>query len=285
MGRILLIAVMFLSLFLYSCAFDNSEIVKKVNFLEEKINFDSERISENSKRLDSIESQIAKIKERLAEERKRDNFLSEIPPAKVIDNLTEESDKISSNQREKKYNNSSGSIGVSLMTTTEGVTNTSKGNTIKSKKSLNFRQANTGELKEKGVNYNNTELSPNRLYRKALNKYFNGNYEGAKKLFKEFLARFSVKNPLYDNSMFWLAYCYIHEGDTKQAITILKSLINKFPYASLEEGGKTDAAIYTLIKIYKKEGNKGKIQLYKKLLLKRFPASKYTGYLKRRFKG
>ena len=283
MGRILLIVVMFFSLFLYSCVFDNSEIVKKVNFLEKKINFNSERISENSKRLDSIESQIAKIKERLVEERKRDNFLSEIPPAKVIDNLTEESDKIGSNQTERKYNGS-GSIGVSLMSTTEGVTNASK-STIKSKKGLNFRQANAGESKEKGVNNNNTELSPNRLYRKALNKYFNGNYEEAKKLFKEFLARFSVKNPLYDNSMFWLAYCYIHEGYTKQAITILKRLINKFPYASLEEGGKTDAAIYTLIKIYKKEGNKGKIQLYEKLLLKRFPASKYTGYLKRRFKG
>ena len=273
--------IIFLSFFLYSCAFDNSPLIKRMDLLEQKINFNSQRIQNNSKRIDenerkitSIESQIEKIKKRLAKERAQNNFLTQIPPATVIDNLTKnESSSV-------KSADSSVVKSVKLKRAVIDSKETQKGLSQKgshpqiSKQNLKVDNSTTKETKR--------VYSPDKLYKKALSFYFKGNYDNAEKLFEQFLNTFDKDNPLYDNAMYWLAYCYIHKGEDEKAIKLLNRLIDEFPYSSLDKGGKTDAAIFTLIKLYKKMGNISKTQHYRELLIKRFPYSKYAGYLKRR---
>ncbi len=275
--------IIFLSFFLYSCAFDNSPLVKRIDLLEQKISFNSQRIQDNSKRIEenerkisSIEAQIEKIKKRLAKERAQNNFLAQIPPATVIDNLTE-----SESLKEKKQEDS---VVKSVKIKEAVIDNSSKGK----KEGLSYNMPKNKKLKNKSGIDNSTDrkiakvYSPDKLYKKALSFYFKGDYDGAAELFNKFLNTFSRDNPLYDNSMYWLAYCYIHKGEIEKAIGLLNKLIEEFPYSSLDKGGKTDAAIFTLIKLYKKMGDNSKTQHYRELLIKRFPFSKYAGYLKRR---
>ena len=279
MPRFLLI--IFLSFFLYSCAFDNSPLIKRMDLLEQKINFNSQRIQNNSKRIDenerkitSIESQIEKIKKRLAKERAQNNFLTQIPPATVIDNLTK------SESLSVKSADSSVVKSVKLKRAVIDSKETQKGLSQKGSHPKISKQ----NLKVDNSTIKETErvYSPDKLYKKALSFYFKGNYDSAEKLFEQFLNTFDKDNPLYDNAMYWLAYCYIHKGEDEKAIKLLNRLIDEFPYSSLDKGGKTDAAIFTLIKLYKKMGDSSKTQHYRELLIKRFPYSKYAGYLKRR---
>ncbi len=262
--------VILASFFLYSCGFDSSLLIKRIDLLQQQVNLNSQRITENSERIDSIEQKIEKIKERLAKEREQNNFLAQIPPVTVIDNETQ-----GSLTSQAPVNDDNGSVKKQV----------SKVEKVKSEK--DSRTASGHVISKSAVksSLQSKDLDPNKLYKKALSLYFSSNYENASKLFKEFLKNFDKTNPLYDNAMFWLAYCYLHENKTQKAVELFNRLIEEFPYGSVENGGKTDAAIYALIKIYKKEGNIGQINKYSHLLLKRFPQSKYAAYLKRRQKG
>jgi len=274
--------IIFLSFFLYSCAFDNSPLVKRLDLLEQKINFNSQRIQDNSKRIEenenrivSIEIQIKEIKERLAKERAQANFLAQIPPATVIDNLTE-----SDGSKGKKPEDS---VVKSVKVKKAVIEDDRKGG---AEGSLNVSgsqklESNSGSDNSTGKKSEKV-YSPEKLYKRALSFYFKGDYDSAAELFEQFLNSFSKDNPLYDNSMYWLAYCYIHKGEIQKAIALLNRLVEEFPYSSLDKGGKTDAAIFTLIKLYRKLGDSSKTQRYRKLLIKRFPFSKYAGYLKGR---
>ncbi len=281
MLRVLLIVV--LSFFLYSCAFDNSSVIKRLDLLEQKINFNSQRIKNNSERIDenekkiaSIEVQIEKIKKRLAKERAKVNFLAQIPPATVIDNLTGNGRRKAKCVSDKKVVVKNVKIKPAILDDKKKTSGLALKNNSTKKTFANPREGNV----EKGNK--NGELSPNQLYKRALSFYFKGDFNSAARLFKSFLNRFSRNNPLYDNSMYWLAYCYIHENKIDRAIALLNKLIEEFPYSSLDKGGKTDAAIFTLIRLYKKMGKSSEIRHYRELLIKRFPLSKYADYLKRR---
>jgi len=264
--RFLLIIVT--SFFLYSCGFDSSLLIKRIDLLQQQVNLNSQRITENSTRIDSIEQKIEKIKERLAKEREQNNFLAQIPPVTVIDNGTQ-----GSSVNQVSMNNSSVKDQASKVD--------------KAKNKKDSRIVSEHVVKKPVVENSkpNEDLDPRDLYKKALSLYFSARYDEASNLFKEFLDNFDKTNPLYDNAMFWLAYCYLHEGRTQEAVDLFKRIINEFPYESVENGGKTDAAIYALIKIYKKERDKDQINKYRLLLLKRFPKSRYAAYLKRRKKG
>ena len=285
--RLLLIIVG--SFFLYSCGFDSS-IVKRIDLLQQQVNLNSQRITENSTRINNIEQKIEEIKERLAKERAEDNFFAQIPPASAVDNTT------TANSNEiiafNKDNNTKTVNNVNVPDNIDSPDNKSKvshaenikvGKKIVVVKKSPLKKAKN--LESIVVDKRKQKLNPNKLYKKALSFYFSGKYDKAKVLFEKFLNNFDKSNPLYDNSIFWLAYCNIHENNTVKAINLFKKLINEFPYESLENGGKTDAAIYALIKIYKKQGKVAKITKYKKLLLRRFPGSRYSAYIRKGAKG
>ena len=286
--RLLLIIVG--SFFLYSCGFDSSLIVKRIDLLQQQVNLNSQRITENSTRINNIEQKIEEIKERLAKERAEDNFFAQIPPASAIDNATTtSSNKIISF---KKDNNTNSLNSVNIKDGIDSPDNRTKVSHAKNvkvgKKIVVIKKSplkKVEDLKSVVVDKSKQKINPNKLYRKALSLYFAGKYNKAKVLFEKFLNNFDKSNPLYDNSIFWLAYCNIHENNTVGAINLFRKLINEFPYGSLENGGKTDAAIYALIKLYKKQGKIGKITKYKKLLLKRFPESKYSVYMRKGARG
>ncbi len=262
--------VIFASFFLYSCGFDSSLLIKRIDLLQQQVNLNSQRITENSERIDSIEEKIEKIKERLAKEREQSNFLAQIPPVTIIDNGTQ-----GSLTSQASVNNDNGNVKKQV----------SKVEKVKSEKNSGTVSEHVASKSAVKSSLQRKDLDPDKLYKKALSLYFSSNYKDASKLFREFLRNFDKTNPLYDNAIFWLAYCYLHENKTQRAVELFNRLIKEFPYGSVENGGKTDAAIYALIKIYRKEGNKSKIKRYKYLLLKRFPQSRYTAYLKRRQKG
>ncbi len=272
------------SFFLYSCGFDSSLVIKRIDFLQQQVNLNSQRITENSTRINNIEQRIEKIKERLAKERTEDNFLAQIPPAAVIDNVSTNSmGKVATFRKDNNTENIN-NIGAS-----DNKTKASYVNNVRAHKKLTVIKKVTLKkaklLKKVFADKSKQRLVSDKLYKKALSLYFSRKYDKAKKLFKKFLSSFNKSNSLYDNAMFWLAYCYIHENNTIKAVNLFKKLINEFPYEALKHGGKTDEAIYTLIKIYKKEGKVSKIVKYKKLLLKRFPNSKYSDYIRKGERG
>ncbi len=290
--RLLLIIVG--SFFLYSCGFDNSLVMKRIDLLQQQVNLNSQRITENSTRINSIEQKIEEIKERLAKERAESNFLAQIPPATVVDNISVDStDKAIAF---RKNNDTRNVKDVDLSDSIDTPDNKTKvshvdnlNNVGVDKKVMVVKKPPLKKAKFlKSVNKSKklvSKINPDKLYKKALSLYFSGKYDEAKTLFEKFLSNFDKSNPLYDNSMFWLAYCYFHENNIPEAVNLFEKLIDEFPYGSLENGGKTDAAIYTLIKIYKKQGKIGKITKYKKLLLRRFPKSKYSVYMRKGARG
>ncbi len=288
-----------LVMFLTSCGFDNSFILQRLDTMQQRIDYNSFRIKENSKRIGYIEAQLERIKERIRKQMQNDSILSAIPPAVVVDNLsvdeannsekkptkttiTKKTIKIEKNlkQSNKKQAHSINNIKIAAKPKKEKkvkvssipppivkVATTDKGPNDKGN-SIDSRQYKQG-----------SNLTPKELYKKALSLYFKGNYKQASILFEEFIAKYKTSD-LYDNSLYWLAYCNIHMGDIKKAIALLKRIINEFPYSSVSQGGKTDAAIFSLIRIYKKMGKKKQARMYKNQLLKRFPLSSYTKKIK-----
>ncbi len=222
---------------------DNTALLKRIRLLEARVEFNSQLIKINSQRIDSVALQLEKIKERLAKERK-ETSLDDIPPASVINSLANSELK---NKEDKK---------------TE----------IKSKKTENPIPVKAlKETKQKPLDYKS-------LYKQALKEYKDGNYLEAAKLFEEFTKKFK-NTDLYDNSLYWLGWSYLHLKKKAKAVELFKKLIEEFPYASLKQGGKTDAAIFALINLFKDD--KQKQNYYRQLLLKRFPDSVYVKKLKR----
>ncbi|WP_025270074.1 tetratricopeptide repeat protein [Hippea sp. KM1] len=272
---------------LSSCGFDNNSIImKRLNLIESRVDFNSKRIEENSKKIDEIELKLQQIKQRLAKERQED-ILANIPPASVVDNLSSTESFSDSHQAkdnpqpqkdseiEKKANRILSYITQS--TKKEERDNASLGfippppktKTI-IKKPSNKPQVDTKDYKA--------------LYREALGYYKKGDYSKAKELFERFIGEYK-NTDLFDNALFWLAYTHIHLGNIDKATQLLKRIIEEFPQASVDKGGKTDAAIFALIKIYKKQNDKKLEVYYRDLLIKRFPYSNYVNLIKRRRKG
>ncbi|WP_022670089.1 tetratricopeptide repeat protein [Hippea alviniae] len=255
-----LIVLSFIVAFLSSCSTvstfrkNDDTLLKRIRLLEARVEFNSQLIKINSQRIDSVALQLEKIKERLAKERKEAS-LDDIPPASVIDSLASSESQNKEKKQAKKIKTEP-KIAENLVPTPVEV---SKLTIQKPQQELNYKS----------------------LYNQALKEYKEGNYLEAAKLFEEFTKEFK-NTDLYDNSLYWLGWSYLHLNEKDKAVELFNRLIKEFPYASLKQGGKTDAAIFTLIRLFKDD--KRKKGYYKKLLFERFPKSVYVKKIKARSK-
>ncbi len=265
---------------LYGCSTFNNrnaefELLKKrVDVLENMVKTNSVNIKNNTMRITDVERQLLIIKERLKKERQQDGFSDKIPPISEIIGTT----------------NNDNATEVSIKdNTVTSVTNPTNTDTVvrkkAKKKKIKEGLNKTVSIVSDSQNDNATlKISRNykQYYKKALSTYMKGDYKHAEYMFETFIKTYK-NNDLDDNAIFWLAHSYLHLGKKKQAVKAFKELINKYPFGSVSRGGKTDAALYDLIKIY--SNDKIKADYYKKILFERFPESRYAVIVKKTYGG
>lgn len=246
--------IVFLSLllFLYSCTNINTEnykiLKKRIDKLETDTRKNSVNIQSNRARINNLDSRLLLIRKRI--EAERENFINKIPPASdILDNSTQYN-KTSHAEKNKVLQN------------------------IPKNTNSNDNASFSKEIKP-NVNIKNSRLNLDykSFYKKALGTYMSGSYTASKEMFEIFIDRYK-NNSLYDNALFWLACSYIHLNDKQKAADIFKRLIKQYPDSPIKTGGKTDAALFELIKIYKND--KSLKDYYKNTLKKKFPDSRYV---------
>lgn len=252
--------IVFLSIFLllYSCSDFNTDtknyriLKKRIDRLETDVQKNRVNIQSNIERINNLDSDLLLIHKRI--EAERENFINKIPPASdILDNSTQHNQTV----HEEKIN------------------------TEKSKKTQSINNVDNISI-SKGIksttDKSKTDFDYKSFYKKALNTYMNGNYTKSKEMFKTFIDRYT-NNSLYDNALFWLACSHIHLGYEQKAADILKKLIKQYPDSPVKIGGKTDAALFELIKIYKND--KRLKDYYKNILKRKFPDSRYVKIIKK----
>ena len=249
--------ILFLAFFLYSCssfhnsASDKYNILKlRVSKLEGTVEQNGAAIRNNTERINNLDERLLLIRKRLEAQRENDNFINKIPPVSEIDG--------NDNKTQKKVVSAAAND------------NTTADNSQADNKT---QTADNITLSKNEPQQNIMTDNYKAYYKKALKTYMNGNYRLSVNMFKTFLSVYKDNN-LDDNAIYWLAHSYLHLGDNKNAVKYLKRLIEQYPYNSIISGGKTDAALYDLIKIYRYD--KKKASYYRNILTRSFPNSKYA---------
>ncbi len=255
-------------LLLYSCAtVDNKGVSSKGSYknlasrlkmIEQKIEENRVNIHNNSIRLDRLDTRLLIIQKRIAKEAMDDSLANYIPPASKIDSDDKKQEKVNENYVKPKPKKTGPYDGI--VNIFDSSQDTQKKEERKPKKEIH----KTSVDKE--------------LYKAALKLYNHNDFKGSEHLFEDFIKNHQDSRYI-DNAMFWLAYSYLHLNKVKKGVDMLKELVDKYPNNSIELGGKTDAALYTLVRLYK--NNPKEREKYKKILFKRFPKSKYTKLLKK----
>ena len=254
--------IIFLLLSLYGCSTfgghskEYNALKVRIDTLENQIQTNSVNIKNNSLRIGDVERKLLQIKERLKKERQQDNFSDKIPPVSAILGGSDNNSVV------KAYNNKTKIEKKDVIIV--------KAHKIKTKKR---RVISVKDAPKDNSTAMMTNISYVEYYNKALNAYRKKNFEMALNMFQNFIKNYK-DNDLDDNALFWLAHCYLHMGQTNKAAETLKSLLKKYPFGSVISGGKTDAALYDLVKLYSYD--KKKAEYYKDILLKRFPTSRYA---------
>ncbi len=267
------IVVVFSAFLLYACSTTNKDELKvlklRIDKLEDMVRVNAASIANNTERINSLDQRLLLIQKRLQKERQQDSFIGKIPPLSVI--LGDNATKNCQDGKQKATGATKQKVKKpTRVTIPQPVVQIEK----KQSKTIPEKPAKTKQI----------NASPNKkqdyksFYKKALNAYMQFNYPKAIKLFNEFLKTYNT-NDLTDNAIYWLACSYLRMNETNKAIELYKKLIKEYPYGATSEGGKTDAALYELIKIYKNDPKKR--SCYEKLLLKRFPASSYAGIVRK----
>lgn len=74
-----------------------------------------------------------------------------------------------------------------------------------------------------------TTLSPDRTFGEAYRELSRGQYEGARSLFKEFIAK-NEDSPRLPDAYYWIAESYYREGRFEEAILEFQTFIDHFPH-------------------------------------------------------
>ena len=254
--------IIFLLLSLYGCSTfgghskEYNALKIRIDTLENQIQTNSVNIKNNSLRIGDIERKLLKIKERLKKERQQDNFSDKIPPVSAILGDSDNNSIVKAVDNRTKIEKKE----VTAVKVPK----------IKSEKQ---KVASVKDAPKDNNTVILTDINYTEYYKRALNAYRKKNFQLALNMFQNFVKSYK-NNDLDDNALFWLAHCYLHMGQTNKAVETLKILLKKYPFGSVISGGKTDAALYDLVKLYSYD--KKKAEYYKDILLKRFPASRYA---------
>lgn len=266
--------------FLYSCGYNNDLLIKRVARLEKSVEQNRININNNATRINNIDDKLLLIEKRLETERENsDSILKAIPPSDMINKKgkTTHNTDIQKTQVLKSADNKSKAIVYSGDTKKKIQDNTFSINEIPKilSKNINKQQkiSDNGTKERVNIDYKT-------YYKESLNYYNLRKYNEAAKRFKYFTDNFK-NNSLYDNALFWLASSYFRLGNIDKSLETYKDLIKKYPHLSSDKGGKTDAALYNLVKIYRKKQDKNSYNHYKNMLIKEFPKSIYSKFVRR----
>ncbi|MEJ5172332.1 MAG: tol-pal system protein YbgF [Hydrogenothermaceae bacterium] len=110
------------------------------------------------------------------------------------------------------------------------------------------------------------------LYQYALDLYYKGNYEEARKYFVEFLKKYPDSD-LYGNAVFWAGQTFYAERKFNDAIEIFKALISKCDEGKIKKCVKYPDAMLKIGFGYIELGDVEKGKEYLNDLVKRYPDS------------
>lgn len=110
-------------------------------------------------------------------------------------------------------------------------------------------------------------LNPEELYNEAFLAFRQGDLEGARARFSQFLAKFP-DHELSDNAQFWLGECYYKEGDYEKAILEYEKVLSRYP-----KGNKVPAALLKEGLAFLALGDELTGRYLLERLLKEFPSS------------
>ncbi len=264
---------------LYSCATTGTQnssnakkvyttkanIVERLKELERKVEENRINVRNNSIMLDRLDARLLVIQRRLEKEAKYGSFESFIPPASKVLKDDKNNSENANNQKTAAAQN---------------IFNTKKQPSSPYDGIVNIFDAKQPKKKKRVFQAKRTAQTSidKELYNAALQLYNNNDFKGAKKLFEGFINNHGDSGYV-DNAMFWLAYSYLHLNEVKKGVDMLKELVKKYPNNSVQLGGKTDAALYALYRLYR--NNPSMKEKYKDMLMKRFPKSKYVKLVKK----
>ncbi|WP_456401867.1 tol-pal system protein YbgF [Persephonella sp.] len=148
---------------------------------------------------------------------------------------------------------------------------------IASKNSLEIEKLKLAEkpeavenLSKEGAEKVRIPDDPKELYKYALNAYYKGKTEEARKYFNIFIEEYP-DSEMYDNALFWIGQTYYTEGNYEKAVEAFDRLINDCETGKAEECNKYPVAMlkkaYSLIKLGEIEKAKGIL----KEIVRRFP--------------
>lgn len=103
------------------------------------------------------------------------------------------------------------------------------------------------------------------LYDKGYGQYSNGNYDGARATFDQFLAKYP-KDKLAANALYWKGETYYSQKDYAQAILTFKEVTGQFP-----KHHKAAAALLKIGMSYDKVGDRDNAIFYLRALVEDFP--------------
>ncbi len=238
---------------LASCAQPAQQGPNPITELQQQYQYQQQQINEINRRLDSLDESLAKLRVKLG--------------MSTYNNITKHLNGNSTENEEGIPQSSPQNLSsLPAIRPSAGVKHLSSSVTI-----IN-NQPQSPNLQSLVNGNSSTPSNPNDFYTEAYRTYQSGDYEKAKKDFKEFI----LKNPhskLTNNAYYWLGMSEKAMHHNNRALAILLSLIDKCKKGELVSCDKAPSAYFSAANIYKKLGQKQEATNLYKELIKLYPDS------------
>jgi tol-pal system protein YbgF len=251
------------AIFLGSCAQPVQQGPDPITTLQQQYQYQQQEISEINRRLDSLDESLAKLRVRLGLSAYDDI-------TKHLNESTNQAptEQTSTDQALPGQSTPSNLNSLPAIRPSSGIKHLSSTVTIINQESAPQGQQNLKEL----ISGTPQTQSPKELYAEAYRSYQSGDYQKAKKLFKEFI----LKNPnskLTNNAYYWLGMSEKAMHHSNEALAILLTLIDKCKKGELPSCDKAPSAYFSAANIYKEMGQKQMAEKLYKELIELYPNS------------
>jgi len=251
------------AIFLGSCAQPVQQGPNPITTLQQQYQYQQQEISEINRRLDSLDESLAKLRVRLGLSAYDD----------ITKHLNESTNQAATEQTSTEQalpgqSTPSNLNSLPAIRPSSGIKHLSSTVTIINQESAPQSQQNLKEL----ISGTPQTQSPKELYAEAYRSYQSGDYQKAKKLFKEFI----LKNPsskLTNNAYYWLGMSEKAMHHSNEALAILLTLIDKCKKGELPSCDKAPSAYFSAANIYKEMGQKQMAEKLYKELIELYPNS------------
>jgi len=247
-----------LAILLSSCAATTQQGPNPITMLQQQYQYQQQEINEINRRLDSLDESLAKLRVKLG--------------LSTYNNITKnfgESESQTPPESSETPPSPPNLSSLPAITPLKGIKNLSSTVTTINSTAPSETQSSSSNLK---ALISNTPQSPQELYEMAYTAYQSGDYQKAKRLFKEFI----LKNPhskLTNNAYYWLGMTEKAMHHNNEALAIFLSLIDKCKKGELPSCNKAPSAYFSAANIYKEMGQKQMAEKLYKELIELYPNS------------